>query len=319
MSDAEQWLIDLFLKHQKIQRQDVWCASGDDAAGFMPPQGLGIVATVDAQIEGTHFDERFSAQDIGHRALAISLSDIAAMGAQPCWALISMSLPDMQSAWIDAFSQGFCELATRYQIECIGGNISRGARAVHVVLMGAIKPEAALRQNTAQVGDVICVTGQLGAGAWALEHAPGGGAAGEAACAVWCRPDPPVRFAMACKHLINACIDISDGVLRDLQRLLQQSECGAQLDLDACPYHPVLNILQPQMASDYAWLGGEVYGLCFTVAPQKLQALMKLSAQHACQVTPIGHIIQEKGVAFIDQSKRPRPQGEGFEHFNASV
>ncbi len=318
MSSAEQSLIELCLKHQTLQRSDVWCHSGDDAAGMSPRSGEGIVTTVDAQIEGTHFDKRFTAQAIGHRSLAVSLSDIAAMGAQPCWAMASLSLPIDDSKWLSEWSQGFIRLAEQYDIECVGGNLSKGARAIHTTLIGQVNPTHALHQHTAQMGDDIYITGRLGASAWALNHPLGASSIEQSAYQQWQYPNPPVNFAQAAAPWIHACLDISDGLIEDLTRLLKRSLCAATIDLDACPYHPVLNTLSSQEAINAALLGGEVYELCFT-APQSHASMLKdLAQQHQCQLSLIGEIQPGSGLYWQQGSRRPIPQGAAFEHFKSN-
>ena len=151
MSHIEQNLIECFLQNQTKFRKDVVCSSGDDAAVVNLPSGYSLVSTVDSQVSGTHFDDRFSAKDLGYKALAVNLSDIAAMGAKPCWALVSLTLENADDVWVSEFSSGFYALANKYNIECIGGNIAAGPLAVHVTLFGLVLSGQELRQSQAKI------------------------------------------------------------------------------------------------------------------------------------------------------------------------
>ena len=314
--DKEALLINEFITQQKIARSDVVCSSGDDAAVMRLDPEYEITATVDCQIYGTHFDDRFTPYDVGYKALAVNLSDIAAMGAQPLWAMISLSVKNFDAGWVKNFSQGFCELAAKYNVECVGGNVSKGQLSAHVTLIGKVKKSLAVRQDGALLGDGIYVTGSFGGAAWAWQNTTVNTKEQKAAYNAWKRPVVNVDFAVeVCKH-INAATDVSDGLYVDLARMLNKSKLGAKLFLNNCPYHEVLHKLDPQVASDYAWSGGESYQLVFTCSDKNISSVQEIANKHGVCLNKIGTTIEVKNIEWVVSGSRPAPNlSSVFTHF----
>lgn len=266
-----------------------WLAAGDDAA-VLPPNATPTAWTVDTLVEGLHWDGRLTPEDVGHKALAVSVSDLAATGARPRWALLSLSLPPGDAAWVHRFAHGLGEAQRRWAVHLIGGDTTGtaagGPRTVSLTLGGPVVAEP-LRRDGAQVGDTIWVTGALGlAGAgWRLPDPP------PAALAALRRPEPPVAFALAlaAAGLATAGLDLSDGLARDLPRLARASGVALHVDPALLPGAPALG-LPP--GSDAALLhqtaGGEDYQLLFTAPPSARPALEALAAAHATPLTAIG-------------------------------
>ena len=214
-------------------RADVVLGIGDDAALLAPPPGRQLVVTADTLNEGVHFPRGTSPADVGWKALAVNLSDLASMGAEPAWCTLSLSLPQSDPAWIEGFLDGFLDLAGQHGIALVGGDTTRGPLSIAVTAMGLVEPGRALRRDGARVGDEVWVTGTLGdaAGGLALldrEPVP-------ALRARLDRPTPRVATGRALAGIATACVDVSDGLLADLGHVCARSHVAARIDVDALP------------------------------------------------------------------------------------
>lgn len=273
---------------------------GDDAALLRIAPGMELAVSTDMLVQGTHFFPDADPRLLGHKALAVNLSDMAAMGAQPHWALLALSLPAEDSAWLQAFSEGFFALAAAHGVALIGGDTTRGPLDVCVTIMGQAPQGAALRRSGARPGDDIWVSGTLGEAALALAHLRGEIALPSAELeACTCRlhqPQPRVALGLALRGLASSAIDISDGLLADLGHILEQSGAGAQVDVGALPVSPLLRarLAAPApergMALRCALAGGDDYELCFTAAPARRNEIAALVARLSCPLQCIGTI-----------------------------
>lgn len=259
-------LIRRFFHHR--QGDSVVCGPGDDAAILTPPAGQQLVMTQDTSLAGRHFPDDMDAADVGYRCLAVNLSDLAAMGAEPLWFLLSLTLPEVDEAWLEGFSAGLFELADQAGISLVGGDITRGPLAISIQATGAVPPGQALRRDGAAVGERICVGGLTGAGLLGLEQWLAG-RRDSAAIRHFRRPQPQLALGLALRGKASACIDISDGVLADLQHVLSASgNLGASLQEAALPLDSAL--LAGCSVAEQRRLqlqGGDDYLLLFTLAP----------------------------------------------------
>lgn len=259
-------------------RGDVSLGIGDDAALLRVPAGQALVVAMDTMNVGVHFPHDTAPADIGWKALAVNLSDLAAMGAVPAWCTLSLSLPHADVAWLDAFLDGFDALAARHEVALVGGDTTHGPLSVCVTAFGFVPEAAALRRDGAQVGDEVWVTGTLGDAVAALAQLQAGGVADLALRARLDRPEPRVAFGHALRGLAHACIDVSDGLLQDLGHVCAASGVGARIDMDALPASDALrsravgDTLRRDQAS-----GGDDYELCFT-APVAMRAAVEAAA-----------------------------------------
>lgn len=290
---------------------------GDDAAIVVPEGPIAIA--VDTIVAGTHFPPGLDADAIGHRALAVNLSDLAAVGARPRWATLALSLGEADSAWLEAFASGFFRLATRYGVALIGGDTTRGPLTISVTIFGDSAGRPLLRSG-GRSGDRILVSGTLGDSAAALEHfatAPGSRTA-EASALVrrFSYPEPRVALGSALAGVAHAAIDISDGLLADLGHICRQSGCGAAIDLDALPLSPALRALYPaERALSFALSGGDDYELCLTVAPEDVARVRKIAAGTDTPLTEIGELTAAPGM-LGRRDGRSRPlAAAGYQHF----
>lgn len=266
----------------------------------------GTAVTVDTMVQGVHFDDRLSPEDVGYKLVAISVSDLAAVGAMPGWALLSMSLPEANAAWNHRFAAGLSEALRRWQIDLIGGDTTRTPGPITLSLtLGGACIAAPLTRSGAQVGDQLWVTGVLGlAGVGWSDPNPS-----EVALRALRRPEPPLAFALDAvqQGLLRAGLDLSDGLARDLPRLCAASGVGARVERRLLPQHPDLVGLR----ADLALTGGEDYQLLFTASPAHAAALHALAARHGFPLHCIGEIT-EGAAPHLDGEPWPNP---AFTHF----
>jgi len=321
---------DLIRRHlQRVgaARADVVLGVGDDAALVRPRQGMELALCVDTLVEGVHFHPGVAAADLGHKALAVNLSDLAAMGAEPAWATLALTLPDADEVWVAEFAAGFSALAGSVGLALVGGDTCRGARAVSVQVAGQVPCGQALRRRGAQPGDRVVVSGTLGDAAIALSHCldPQGRmlpAGEDAAARQWLlnrlhRPSPRLALGEALRGVASACIDISDGLLGDLGHLLTESELGASIELSWLPLSAqALAVAGESAARAAACAGGDDYELCFTISEACTMKLTTLSARCGVALTVIGRIESEGGLSLRDaDGRRVTPLATGYQHF----
>lgn len=300
-------------------REDVLLGIGDDAALLAPPVGQALAVAVDTLVEGTHFYPGTDPQALGHRALAVNLSDLAAMGAEPAWCLLSLSLPRPDAAWLAAFSAGLLALADRHRVALVGGDTVRGPLALTVTVHGFVPAAQAIRRSGARPGDGIWVTGHPGdAVAGRLAQAAGAEASGPEVPALLQRflyPEPRVAAGLALRGLASAMIDVSDGLHQDLARLLAASGAGGELAVESLPLSPALQARAGDEAVALALTGGDDYELCFTLPERQAGRLAELSRGWDCPVTRIGTVTASSGLSLLRAGEAfPLPPG-GFRHF----
>lgn len=299
------------------RRADVSLSVGDDCALLRPEPGKCVAMTVDTLVEGVHFLAGTDPAGLGHKSLAVSLSDLAAMGARPAWVSLALTLPQSDEAWLSAFASGFLALAERYGVELVGGDTTRGPLSVTVQAMGFVSEGEALRRSGARVGDGVYLTGDLGLAGLGLDivlgrtdcHAP------EAVDKLE-RPEPRVQAGMALAGLANACIDVSDGLAADLGHLLEPAGLGATLDWTALPLPAAVR--RHIKAGGDLWMplrAGDDYELCFTVAPSCEDELARRMAEFDCSCVRIGRVDWQAGLRLRKDREILPFVALGFQHF----
>jgi thiamine-monophosphate kinase len=277
----------------------------------------------DMLLEGRHFSPQDSPAGIGHKSLAVNLSDLAAMGATPRWATLAIALPEENDAWLTAFARGFFRLADQHGIELIGGDTTRGALTLSITVMGEVPPGQALRRDGAQAGDDIWVSGVLGSAALALAYRQGRLFMEQIDAArvlpALYLPTPRVALGIALRGLAHSAIDISDGLLADLGHILERSGVGARLEFSALPMLPVAqSYLHETVARDCVLAGGDDYELCFTAPTGRRDAIHAAAAGADVTVTRIGQITSEAGLFVIAADGKPLSYDKtGYDHFAA--
>ncbi len=312
-------------------REDVVLGIGDDAALLRVPAGHELVVTADTLNAGVHFPLDAAAADIGWKALAANLSDLASMGARPAWCTLSLSLPQADADWVGGFLDGFLELAAAHGIVLAGGDTTRGPLSIAVTAMGWVEAGAALRRDRARAGDDIWVTGTLGDAAGALVlggHMPPPGLdpaatlpvadAGDAAFLAGRlhRPAPRVDAGRGLLGLARACVDVSDGLLADLGHVCARSGVGAEVAVALLPASAALRRVFGPHATALQAGGGDDYELCFTAPPALRDAVAMALEQAGVEGARIGRIVAGDGVRALGADGDAwRPPRGGYVHF----
>jgi thiamine-monophosphate kinase len=277
---------------------------GDDAALLRPSAGMELAVSTDLLLEGRHFRPGADARKLGHKSLAVNLSDMAAMGAAPRWATLALALPAADEAWLEAFARGFFELAARFGVELVGGDTTRGPRSICVTILGEVPQGLALFRAGAAPGDDIWVSGELGGAAFALAHPDNA-----AAAARLDTPEPRVELGERLRGIANAAIDVSDGFAQDLGHILERSGVGAVVDFDRLPAFPGCEAQQ-------VLAGGDDYELVFTARQERRAEIEALAAELPLALSRVGSIQRgEPKLRVLDAQRAPIAVAGGFDHF----
>ena len=285
---------------------------GDDAALLRPSAGMELAVSTDLLLEGRHFRAGADARKLGHKALAVNLSDMAAMGAAPRWVTLALALPTANEAWLDEFAKGFFALAGRFGVELIGGDTTRGPLSICVTILGEVPTGLALFRAGARPGDDIWVSGQLGGAALALAQ-PGIAAAAKRLD----EPEPRVELGERLRGLANAAIDVSDGFAQDLGHILERSGVGAIVEYELLPRSvDVRKIQDEKLQAQLVLCGGDDYELAFTAPQASRGELEALSSDLKLSLSRVGSIQSgEPRLLVLDDQGKPMPVGRGFDHF----
>lgn len=335
----EHHIIEEHFVRKSVHRPDIIVGIGDDAAVVTVPDGKQLVVTMDTLNAGIHFPypksasvkqcyDKLSASlnntitspyDIGYKAAVVNLSDLAAMGAEPTWVTLSLSLPETSSRWLEEFSQGFTDVLNRYNVALIGGDLNRGALSITVQAHGLVDKGQAILHSTAQPGDLIYVSGTLGSAAYALALLQ---AADEApvlqqVLPALNQPTPRVELGMALQGVVTAMMDLSDGLSKDLTRMLRACHYGAIVDLQKCPVDNILTQQLPiEQIYQYVFTGGDDYELCFTISPEQQETISTISEQLSIPLTEIGRITHMPGITLLNADENcAKLKNSGYDHF----
>ena len=295
---------------------------GDDAALLRPSAGMELAVSTDLLLEGTHFRAGADARKLGHKALAVNLSDMAAMGAAPRWATLALALPAADEAWLEEFSKGFFALAGRFGVELIGGDTTRstaqgavpGPIVICVTILGEVPTGLALFRAGARPGDDIWVSGQLGDAALALALAQPGVAA---AARRLDEPEPRVELGERLRGIATAAIDVSDGFAQDLGHILQRSGARAMVEYALLPRSDEVRKIQDgKLQARLLLSGGDDYELVFTAPQSNRGELEALSAELKLALSRVGSVqAGEPRLQVLDAQGRPMAVERGFDHF----
>ncbi len=317
MSIGEFELIQRFFNRPPL-RFDIVEGIGDDCALLRPQSGKCLAMTMDTLVEGVHFLRGTNPESLGHKSLAVNLSDLAAMGATPTWVTLALTVPESDENWLAAFANGFRALADYYGVELVGGDTTRGPLSITVQAMGVVDEVGALRRSGARWGDGIYLTGDLGLAGLGLEILLGKTARqSPEALAKLERPHPRVNAGMSLAGFANSCIDVSDGLAADLCHILNASGVGATLDWIALPLPSVVR--QHIEADGDAWMplrAGDDYELCFTVSREREDELPGRMAEFGCSCVRIGSIEQQMGLRLKKDGAIYDLAALGYRHFS---
>ncbi len=329
MSESEFDIIKTYFTH--IGESPDWLDTGigDDAAILHTHPQEQLLISIDTLNAGVHFADDTPPENIAYKALAVNISDIAAMGGQPTWFTLALSLPEVDHGWLKNFCSGLLEVATKYNLKLIGGDTTRGPLSITIQIAGVVPKGKALYRSGAETGNDIYVTGTLGDAAAGLilqqQHLKGYNSQQQILIKSLHRPSPRVEVGRALRELVTACIDVSDGLAGDLGHILEASSTsenrlGAELNLTLIPLSESLQQsgLGLDMQNELALQGGDDYELCFTAPPSEQTAIETISQQADCRISKIGTTILEPGLFIIDKGQRKAIMKKGFDHFGAA-
>lgn len=303
---AEFSIIDSYFNRRNLNSVDL--GVGDDSAVLTPPPQQQLVICTDTSVAGRHFPLETDPHAIGWKSVAVNLSDIAAMGATPHSILLALSLPQIDHAWLKAFSQGLYDCCDQFGVSLIGGDTTQSPHlTISITALGWVDSGQAIPRSGAQPGDLICVSGTVGDAAFALNHP------GHPLQQRLDYPSPRCQLGAALKGLAHSMIDVSDGLAQDLGHILQASQVGATLALDKLPLSPALHALRDEQTWQYALAGGDDYELCFTISPQNYEKL--LQKQIDVSISIIGTVHSSLGLTFEKNGIDHLLQFNGYQHF----
>lgn len=293
---------------------------GDDAALLVPSAGKVLAVTTDMLVDGTHFLSSVDPESLGHKVLAVNLSDLAAMGAVPRWAFLSMALPSVEEAWIESFARGLLTLAREHEVDLAGGDTTRGPRNFNVTLIGEVEAGLALRRDGAKAGDDLWLSGCTGEAALGLRIRRDEvrlDPAGAARCLRRLdRPIPRVALGRSLAGLATSAIDVSDGLVADVGHICERSSLGARVEWARLPLSSVFGRLADGLRRECVLAGGDDYELAFTAPPSRRRAVEQAARGVGVPVTRIGAMAMGQGVAVVMPGGEILPaKPGGFDHF----
>jgi thiamine-monophosphate kinase len=309
-------LIEYLRRHNPVQRPDVVQGIGDDCARVQVPSGFELAVTTDTLVAGVHFPVDTPPHAIGYKSLAVNLSDLAAMGAEPAWITLALTLPQADMVWLASFAEGFFGLAAQYGVQLIGGDTTQGPLSITVQAQGFIPQGQAITRSGAKPGDYICVTGFLGeAGLNLLKHNSHEIPAGARNRLNY--PEPRIIAGIALRGIASAAIDVSDGLIADLGHILTASGVGARLTLEELPLSPaMLEDQDPAKMFELALAAGDDYELCFTIGEQHIEWVNQLQYDLKLPIKHIGNIQETPGLRIYRSGGQPLEIASGgYEHF----
>lgn len=292
-------LIEQFFKPFPIKRPDVLFGIGDDAACIQVPVGQDLLVSTDTLVSGIHFLSEWDAYDIACKSVMVNISDMAAMAALPCWTTLALTLPELNQSWIESFSRGLNESLNQFNVDLIGGDTTHGPLSITLTIMGLVPHGQAIKRSGAKPGDIIMVSGLLGAAALAVKFLNNQQISSDDKDELMDKllhPQPRVDFMSLLRHYASAAIDISDGLSADLNHICKASGVGACLNQDAIPLHPLLNKYLGDEGVNLALTGGDDYELCFTVSAQQLNSFTNELNKANLICYPIGIVEKTPGL-----------------------
>jgi thiamine-monophosphate kinase len=312
-------LIRRFFADATASRADVLLGVGDDCALLQVPSGVSLAVSMDTLVEGRHFLPGTDPESLGHKALAVNLSDLAAMGAEPAWVTLALTLPEADETWLGAFINGFATLAALHGVQLVGGDTTRGPLSITVQVHGFVDPVSALRRGGGTAGDRLFVSGCVGDAGLALlrvqDAEPADGDDRYLRDRLD-RPTPRVTLGRLLAGRANAAIDLSDGLLADLGHVCTASGTGARVQLDHLPLSAAVAAECGRGNWQQALAGGDDYELLFSIAPDRVQSLLRVCREAGQQIQEIGCLVADGGIVLVYPDGRVSEEiPHGFDHF----
>lgn len=299
------------------RRADVSLGVGDDCALLRVPAGTELAVSIDTLVSGVHFLADCNPEGLGHKSLAVGLSDLAAMGAEPAWATLALSIPEIDETWLAAFSRGFSRLATEHGVALVGGDTTRGPLTISVQVHGLVPEGRAVRRGGAGPGDLVCVSGTLGDAGLALRLLAAGESPSEFLRDRLERPSPRVALGLALRGIATAMIDLSDGLAADLGHILDASDVGAEVQLQDLPLSQEVS---DRLSTCVDWglplASGDDYELCFCIPEHDRERVAVLAERLGIRVRVVGRIRRSGGLrCLLENGSTWLPEKSGYVHF----
>jgi len=312
-------LIRQYFADATASRHDVLLGIGDDCALLQPPAGAALAVSMDTLVEGRHFLPGSDPESLGHKALAVNLSDLAAMGADPAWATLALTLPGADTAWLGAFMRGFAALAAEYGVQLVGGDTTRGPLSITVQVHGFVDPDSALKRGGGKAGDLLFLSGSIGDAGLALLRAQGAAPSDAEDGHLrerLDRPIPRVTLGRLLAGRASAAIDVSDGLIADLEHVCTASVTGARVNLSSLPLSPAVATECARGNWQPALSGGDDYELLFSISPERVESLLSICLEAGQQIKEIGCLVADSGIVLVYPDGRPSEEiPHGFDHF----
>ena len=322
MSKSEFDIIKTYFSPLQINSPQTLLGIGDDAALLDTRNASGLCVSIDTLNVDVHFPSNINAELIAYKALAVNISDMAAMGAKPIWFTLALSMPNYDEEWLSSFAKGLASIASEHDLNLIGGDTTRGPLSITIQIAGNVEQDLVMRRSDAKVGDAIYVTGNLAEASTALAVIQGSLKLNrrieshQLQRKLMCRPSR-AKFAVELAAVANACIDISDGLTQDLSHILKASKLGARLEKDKIPLSNfwLEQGVSSQQCLNFALSGGDDFELCFTVSQNNIAQLEKLANDCACPIQKIGETTSQLGLSMWDGVKLSELAVTGYDHF----
>jgi len=318
MTLSEFDIITQFFKKNHQQNNSIIAGIGDDAAIVEMPSDKFMAISTDTLISGVHFPKLTKPFDIAYKSLAVNISDMAAMGAEPLYVTLAITLEHNDAEWLQDFANGFFSLASDYSIDLIGGDVSRGPLSITVQIFGVVPKGQELMRSGAKPGDSIYVTGNLGMAAYGLYMLNEAYENIDKLCLQRLnRPEPRLDIGLALRNKATACIDISDGLKADLSHLISASTAGAEIEIEKIPFYEKLNEAGNDLRLSLGMLSGDDYELCFTINNQFAIDIENIGKQYNCEITRIGTVKETPGIVWKtkDRLSDEFVKSSGYVHF----
>jgi thiamine-monophosphate kinase len=312
-------LIEHFFKPLDLKRDDVLLGIGDDAACVHVSDGMNLLVSTDTLVSGVHFCADWQAYDIAYRAVMVNVSDMAAMAAEPCWVTLALTLPELNQQWLESFARGLKDALSQFNLSLIGGDTTRGSLSITITILGTVPQGKAISRSGASPGDIIVVSGELGAAALAVKLIDNQDISQQDKASLMSKlihPIPRMDIIRFLRCYATAAIDISDGLSADLNHICVASGVGACLDSAAIPIHFLLNKYWADQGIDLALTGGDDYEICFTVAKSQLDSLISAFKKANLICYPIGVIEATLGLRMkTTDNQYQKLIPTGYSHF----
>ena len=319
MSLSEFDLIRQYFSAATAARDDVILGIGDDCALLQPPGGVCLAVSMDTLVEGRHFEPGADPVSLGHKALAVNLSDLAAMGAEPAWVTLALTMPTADTDWLRGFVEGFSALAAQHGVQLVGGDTTRGPLSITIQVHGFVEPDSALTRSGGRPGDRLFVSGRIGDAALALARARDSASPASVAGDLQQRldrPMPRVALGRLLRGQAGAAIDLSDGLLADLGHVCSASGLGARVELGRVPVSPAVAAECAAGRWQYALAGGDDYELLFSVPEAEVADVLRLCSGADQPVQEIGCLVDEPGIVLVyPDGHASKEIPLGFDHF----